>query len=540
MTSAGDMPAPAEPVVRFGAFDVDLRSGELRKSGVRIRIQEQPFRILTALLDRPGDIVTREELREILWPGDTFVDFDHSLNAAVNKLRELLGDSAAHPLFIETLPRRGYRFVYPVHRQDGLSARSAASDPEAATSRGRSRRRAGWVILAAAVLAAALAVALKRTAAPKASPARASAPLSAVPLTSFPGLEANPSFSPDGSQIAFSWAGANQDNVDIYLTVRGGAEPRRLTDSPQEDYSPAWSPDGRWIAFLRQLGDRESEIRLISPLGGAETRLGQVVTGYLTSWWPMQGPVLAWSPDGKWLAVQDQESIGKPIHLALLSVESGERRQLTEPASALWRLLSRVLTRRSNDGVCKGGRFRIPSAGTSARRGFPTAGRTARADLRRGGENRPGVQRRRGTRDLQCRITGRLQLMESMGSGRQRNLSTATLGIGRHFAHCFPPGASPGVPPRDAAVERPPHRTHGSWGVWRAVDLDPLHAPDCRPAVFARRRQDRLRIESFRGFRDLGCEQRRQRIPQPDFAPGTGGGLAKLVAGRHDHRFRRV
>jgi DNA-binding response OmpR family regulator len=76
VTSAGDMPAPAEPVVRFGAFDVDRRSGELRKGGVRIRIPEQPFRILTALLDRPGEIVTREELRKTLWPEDTFVDFE--------------------------------------------------------------------------------------------------------------------------------------------------------------------------------------------------------------------------------------------------------------------------------------------------------------------------------------------------------------------------------------------------------------------------------------------------------------------------------
>jgi DNA-binding winged helix-turn-helix (wHTH) protein len=100
--------------VRFGVFEVDLRSGELRKKGTRIRLQSQPFVLLTALLKQRGEVVTREELRRTLWPQDTFVDFDHSLGTAINKLREVLGDSAANPRFIETLPRRGYRFIAPV------------------------------------------------------------------------------------------------------------------------------------------------------------------------------------------------------------------------------------------------------------------------------------------------------------------------------------------------------------------------------------------------------------------------------------------
>jgi cholera toxin transcriptional activator len=99
---------------RFGSFELDLRTGELRKNGVRLRLQEQPFQILAMLLQRPGELITREELRQKLWPADTFVDFDHSLNTAVNKLREVLADSATSPRYIETLPRRGYRFVYPV------------------------------------------------------------------------------------------------------------------------------------------------------------------------------------------------------------------------------------------------------------------------------------------------------------------------------------------------------------------------------------------------------------------------------------------
>jgi eukaryotic-like serine/threonine-protein kinase len=111
------MPLETQPasVVRFGAFEVDVRAGELRKQGARIKLQEQPFLVLRVLLGRPGEIVTREELRSQIWSADTFVDFDNSLNTSINKLREALGDSAENPRFIETVPRRGYRFIAPVN-----------------------------------------------------------------------------------------------------------------------------------------------------------------------------------------------------------------------------------------------------------------------------------------------------------------------------------------------------------------------------------------------------------------------------------------
>jgi DNA-binding winged helix-turn-helix (wHTH) protein len=110
------MPDPAfvSYVVHFGAFEVDLRSAELRKQGLKVKIQEQPFQVLAMLLAHPGQIVTREEMRKKLWPADTFVDFEHGLNAAINKLREALGDSADNPRFVETMHRRGYRFIAPV------------------------------------------------------------------------------------------------------------------------------------------------------------------------------------------------------------------------------------------------------------------------------------------------------------------------------------------------------------------------------------------------------------------------------------------
>ena len=101
-------------ILCFGSFEVDVVSGELRRQGLKIRLQDQPFRLLVLLLDHAGDVVTREKVRETLWPADTYVDFDHSLNTAVRKLREALGDSAEAPRYVETIARRGYRFIAPV------------------------------------------------------------------------------------------------------------------------------------------------------------------------------------------------------------------------------------------------------------------------------------------------------------------------------------------------------------------------------------------------------------------------------------------
>jgi len=125
------MPMPSSNrearLLRFGVFEVDLTAGELRKNGARIRLQEQPFQVLTALLQNAGQVVTRDELREKIWPADTFVDFDHSLNTAVNKIRESLGDSASSPRFVETLARRGYRFIASVDSVATATAQSASA-----------------------------------------------------------------------------------------------------------------------------------------------------------------------------------------------------------------------------------------------------------------------------------------------------------------------------------------------------------------------------------------------------------------------------
>lgn len=139
MASNTNLPVSGQKI-RFGIYEADVRAGELLRDGVKVKLQEQPFQVLLVLLERPGEVVTREDLRERLWPADTFVDFDHSLNTAINKLREALRDSASNPRFIETKAKRGYRFIAPVQvvgngaNQPALTAASAVELPATAAS----------------------------------------------------------------------------------------------------------------------------------------------------------------------------------------------------------------------------------------------------------------------------------------------------------------------------------------------------------------------------------------------------------------------
>ena len=135
---------PAGTLVRFGIFEVDLRAGELRRNGLKVKLQEQPFQILAMLLERSDEVVTRDEIQKKLWPEETFVDFEHSINAAVKRLREALDDSADNPRFVETLHRRGYRFIAPVVRAHDVRPMEKPTSGE-----GTRRVPLRWVIAAA-------------------------------------------------------------------------------------------------------------------------------------------------------------------------------------------------------------------------------------------------------------------------------------------------------------------------------------------------------------------------------------------------------
>ncbi|HXE89857.1 MAG TPA: LpqB family beta-propeller domain-containing protein [Terriglobales bacterium] len=321
--------AESPTVIRFGVYSADLRAGELRKSGVKVKLQEQPFQILAMLLERPGEVVTREELRKRLWPADTFVDFDHSLNTAVKKLREALGDDADNPRFVETLHRRGYRFIAPVGGLAGNgSAAGAGMAPETAaqvpvtSGRTASEKVSPAIVLAllVALLAAGTVYMLWRPAMQE-MPQAAMPAMQVVPFTSAPGAEFTPAFSPDGKHIAYGAADADQQ-PDLYVQLVGASSQLRLTQTPDAaEASPTWSPDGRYLAFMRYR-EGESSLMVIPALGGAERTL------YRTR---ERAGVPAWSPDGKYIAFTEKTGAEKPLALFLLSLDTLERRQLTHP-----------------------------------------------------------------------------------------------------------------------------------------------------------------------------------------------------------------
>jgi len=325
-------------VIRFGVFEVDLRTEELRKQGVRIRLPSQSFQVLEALLLRPGELVTREELKQKLWPSDTFGDFEHGLNAAVNRVRDALGDSSDNPRFVETLPRRGYRFIAPVE-QTPLAATSSTSQngqipsgthPEpqvherSPVDTGRRRRtiRVGLFALAAlfAILLGRLYLMHRNG---KTRPEKIEADVRVSPLTTLPGKEMWPSLSPDGKQVVFAWDGGRKTAIstfDLYKKVIGAEQIEQLTHSPAEAIIPAWSPDGGTIAFIRANGP-EREILTMSVLGGPARKLAS----FTDSFYYIEIISLSWSPDGKRLVYAFNDDV------QVLTFETGETHTIARP-----------------------------------------------------------------------------------------------------------------------------------------------------------------------------------------------------------------
>jgi Tol biopolymer transport system component/DNA-binding winged helix-turn-helix (wHTH) protein len=303
---------PRQPdKVCFGAYEIHLPTQEIFKYGSRIKLPPQAFRVLQTLLDRPGQLVTREEFHRTLWPADTFVDFDHGLNNAIKKIRDILSDSADAPRYIETLPKLGYRFIGQI---EGAS-HAPTVEPKPAGERNNA-----LVFVALLIVMSVGAIFWAALSGRSHSLARIeSEVLTPVPFTALAGEEIAPTFSPDGSQIAFGWngdapPGTRSKGFDLYVKVIGSENLLRLTHQPSESIQPAWSPDGQRIAFHRISG-ADTGIYMVPALGGPERKL---LSTHATA--EISG--ISWSRDSKWIAYADAASLSTQHRLYLLSVET--------------------------------------------------------------------------------------------------------------------------------------------------------------------------------------------------------------------------
>ena len=314
-------------IVRFGVYEVDLASGELRKQGTPLRLQEQPFQVLSALIEQPGEVVSREDLIRRLWPDGTAVEFDRGLNAAITRLRQVLSDSAESPRYVETVARRGYRFIALIEASSDVVP-AIASEPVAAPPIPTNRR---WQVTVLLSLLAIAALAWWWTASRR-DPVAATTPrrLKAIPLTSEPGNERNVTFSPDGSQIAYEWAEKVGAPPHVYIRQVGLGDPIRLTQVAAGEYGPAWSRDGRYIAFLRQIDENNVSLIVAAVLGGVERKIAELPAP------PIKNPIgfarlVDWTADGQRLIVGVPLESGGLEGLWDIRLDTGERRPLSPP-----------------------------------------------------------------------------------------------------------------------------------------------------------------------------------------------------------------
>jgi DNA-binding winged helix-turn-helix (wHTH) protein/Tol biopolymer transport system component len=273
---------------RFGVFEVEPRSGEVRKGGSRIKLQDQPFKVLLVLLEHPGEVITREELRARIWPNDSFGDFDHAVNVAVAKLRNALGDSADMPRYVETLPRRGYRFIFPLtekgpltekpglRRADGAEKAEALTEGSVAGPAGVVQTRRAKLLIVAVVAVVVVTAALlgfKFARHKPKSPASSATNLHIERVTNS-GNVAYVAISPDGRFLVY----ASRDGklgLGLWMRVLGTQTEAQILPPAKRDFrGVTFSPDGTQLFFPRSSAKDQSYRDLFSmPIVGGEPRL---------------------------------------------------------------------------------------------------------------------------------------------------------------------------------------------------------------------------------------------------------------------------
>ena len=284
------------------------------------------------LVERAGEVVTREEIQQLTWSNDTVVDFEVGINRCIRRIRSALLDDAEAPRYLETVPRVGYRFIAPVEGPATVATETVLPaevmiPPPPLPTRPAVKRKA---LVLAALAALSLSIALAGILWFSWHRSHLPADLDVVPLAVSLGDQFTPTFSPDGRQVAFTWNGESQDNFDIYLKLVSSSSPAlRLTTNKDVDYSPAWSPDGEWIAFCRGSDTRGGAIWVVPSLGGAERKI--IELNALGNPW---NRAIAWSHDSKHLVVSVELAGQSKKGLHLVNISTGAISQMTTPAAS--------------------------------------------------------------------------------------------------------------------------------------------------------------------------------------------------------------
>ena len=303
--------------IRFGVFELDMRSGELRKSGTRISLQDQPLKVLNVLVGHPGEVVAREELKRQIWPNDSFGDFDHAVNVAVAKLRAALGDSADVPRYVETLPRRGYRFIFPVALPTVLD--SGGPDGEAEAEVKPAKRPSGFLWAAAGatiVIAGLIAGAWWFFSHKTYAPMQLSAELPVgAGIDRFFGAQL--ALSPDGTRIVVS---EDEPDRNWRLAMRTLDQSQFVPLSGADHGSrPFFSPDGQWLAFFA-----DHKLKKLPVQGGVPVTLVDAPGYSGGASWGDDGNIIAAFSGGTSGLVRVPSGGGAPAQVTQLSTDKGE------------------------------------------------------------------------------------------------------------------------------------------------------------------------------------------------------------------------